>query len=143
MSSIPIIACRFTSAWPTFPARKKAEREALLAAEEATLTTKKAAPKAGAKKKPAATLAPAPGKGAAHLDFTNNDPLGLRRSDNPEPVAELSATGIDGMLEALELVNQKTDKETMGAKVGLWRGGFMAIGIHGEGDAADDVGGID
>jgi hypothetical protein len=91
----------------------------LLAAEEASQPTKKAAPKAGAKKKPAAaSLGPLPGKGAANLDFTNNDPLGLRRSDGAEPTPELSATGIDGMLEALELVNQKTDKETMGAKVG-------------------------
>lgn len=35
----------------------------------------------------------------------------------PEEVKELSAKGIDEMLEALELVNQKTDKATVGSKV--------------------------
>jgi hypothetical protein len=53
--------------------------------------------------------------------YTTNDPLGLRRGADEEEVVELSATGIDGMLEALELVNQKTDKQTMGTKVGLNR----------------------
>lgn len=32
-------------------------------------------------------------------------------------MTELSATGIEGMIEALELVNQKTDKDAVGAKV--------------------------
>ena len=30
---------------------------------------------------------------------------------------EFGATGVEGMLEALEVVNQKTDKQAMGAKV--------------------------
>ena len=33
------------------------------------------------------------------------------------PVEEFGATGVEGMLEALEVVNQKTDKQAMGAKV--------------------------
>lgn len=37
----------------------------------------------------------------------------------PEKITELSATGIDEMLEALEIVNQKTDKGALGAKVSL------------------------
>ncbi|KAI9637084.1 uncharacterized protein MKK02DRAFT_45792 [Dioszegia hungarica] len=105
-------------------ARKKQEREALLAAEEASLPSKpKAAPKAGAaKKKPdSGVLAPAAGKGIA--SFTTNDPLGLRGSglgdDEGEPVAELSARGVEEMLEALEVVNQKTSKDALGAKAGL------------------------
>jgi hypothetical protein len=106
-------------------ARKKQEREALLAAEEAALPSKpKAAPKAGSstKKKPdSGILAPAAGKGIA--SFTTNDPLGLRGSglgnDPGEDVPELSARGVEDMLEALELVNQRTDKDALGAKVGL------------------------
>lgn len=101
-------------------ARKKAEREALLAAEEASLPSKpKSAPKAGSSKKKADSgiLAPAAGKGVA--SFSTNDPLGLRGSglDGEDAVPELSAQGIEGMLEAMEIVNQKTDKEALGAKV--------------------------
>ena len=99
-------------------ARKKAEKEALLAAEEAALPTKKVAPKAGQKKKEQKQLAPG---GIISGSFSTGDPLGLGRAKGAdgqdEPVTELSATGIDGMLEALELVNQKTDKDTIGAKV--------------------------
>ncbi|OWZ66325.1 hypothetical protein AYX14_05999 [Cryptococcus neoformans] len=99
-------------------ARKKAEREALLAAEEASLPSKgKAAPKAGAKKKLADKLV-ATGTGVA--GYSVNDPLNLRKAKGPdgepEEVKELSAKGIDEMLEALELVNQKTDKATVGSK---------------------------
>ena len=121
-------------------ARKKAEREALLAQEEASITTKKAAPKAGAKKKaPAASLGPLPGKGAASLNFQGDDPLGLRsrKNDDAAPSLELSATGIEDMLEALEVVNQKTDKESMGAKAGLIEqhpevsDGIFSYGEHG------------
>lgn len=54
--------------------------------------------------------------------FSTNDPLGLRGSGlDGEEVTELSAQGIEGMLEALEIVNQRTDKEALGAKVSyLW-----------------------
>lgn len=53
--------------------------------------------------------------------YNLDDPLGLRKPEKDniekEEVAELSAQGIDQMLEAMELVNLKTDKESMGAKV--------------------------
>ncbi|KAK8850586.1 hypothetical protein IAR55_004505 [Kwoniella newhampshirensis] len=103
-------------------ARKKAEKEALLAAEEASLPTKaKSAPKAGAKKKPASDKLTPTGTGVAGYGL--NDPLGLRKAKGPdgedEEVVELSAKGIDEMLEALEIVNQKTDKAALGAKAGL------------------------
>ena len=101
------------------PARKKAEREALLAAEEAGTTTKKAAPKAGQKKKDKGVTLP-PG-GIIASSFSTGDDLGVRKTKGadgePEKVTELSATGIEGMIEALELVNQRTDKDAVGAKV--------------------------
>lgn len=93
----------------------------MLAAEEASGPSKvKSAPKAGAKKKPITGLdagprAP-PGQGIAN--FSINDPLNLRSGrDEDVPIEELSATGIDAMMEALEVANQKTDKQAMGAKV--------------------------
>ncbi|ORY31248.1 hypothetical protein BCR39DRAFT_527112 [Naematelia encephala] len=104
-------------------ARKKAEREALLAAEEASLPSKaKSAPKAGSKKKASTggILTPTPGGGIAAYSVA--DPLGLRKSkdaEGDEPTPELSATGLEQMLEALEVVNAKTDKQTLGAKAGL------------------------
>jgi hypothetical protein len=88
-----------------------------LAAEEAAAPAKaKAAPKAGGKKKAAADK---PSGGIVASSFSINDPLGLRKDPGAEdqPVAEVSATGVEDMLEALELVNQKTDKDAMGAKV--------------------------
>ena len=102
-------------------ARKKAEREAMLAAEEASLPTKtKAAPKAGTKKK-ADKDKPLAATGAGIAAYGLNDPLGLRavkgEDGEPEPITEFSANEIEGMLEAMELVNQKTNKDAMGAKV--------------------------
>ncbi|RXK41958.1 hypothetical protein M231_00679 [Tremella mesenterica] len=101
-------------------ARKKAEKEALIAAEEASISSKtKSAPKAGSsKKKPASDTLKATGTGLA--GFSVADPLGLRKKGvEEEQVTELSATGIEDMLEALEVVNAKTDKDAMGAKAGL------------------------
>lgn len=106
-------------------AKKKAEREAMLAAEEASGPSKvKSAPKAGSKKKAPITGLDAgprapPGQGIAN--FSVNDPLNLRTGrDEDTPIEELSATGIDAMMEALEVANQKTDKQAMGAKVSPW-----------------------
>ncbi|KAK1923244.1 hypothetical protein DB88DRAFT_341722 [Papiliotrema laurentii] len=100
-------------------ARKKAEREALLAAEEASTSTKKAAPKAGQKKKEK-TLPPG---GIIASSFSTHDPLGLRTAKGadgePEKVPELTATGIEEMLEVMDLINEKTTKEAVGAKAGL------------------------
>ena len=49
-----------------------------------------------------------------------SDPLGLRKpkGGEDEEVAELSATGLEAMMEAMEVVNAKTDKQSMGTKVG-------------------------
>jgi len=98
-------------------AKKKAEKEALLAAEEAALPSKpKSAPKAGSKKKVDPAARPV---GGGIASFNLDDPLNLRSGrDEAVPVEELSATGIEGMLEALEVANQRTDKQSMGAKVG-------------------------
>jgi len=97
------------------PAKKKAEKEALLAAEEAALPSKpKAAPKAGSKKKETPVAKP-----GGLNNFSINDPLNLRSGRDEEPVEEFGATGVEGMLEALEVANQKTDKQAMGAKVCL------------------------
>lgn len=100
-------------------ARKKAEKDALLAAEEASLPNKaKSAPKAGAKKKAGDKLPPG---GIIATTFSTDDPLGLRKLKGPDgqdvKIDELSADGLDQMLEALEIVNQKTDKDALGAKV--------------------------
>lgn len=94
-------------------AAKKAEREALLAAEEASLPTKKAAPKAGQKKKPAAGGFAKTNAGVSA--FRTDDPQGLRRDPDRE-VQSLTAVGVDEMLEALEIVNEKTDKSSQGTK---------------------------
>jgi hypothetical protein len=115
---------------PLTLARKKAEKEALLAAEEASLPSKpKSAPKAGSKSKSSSSknnnnigsgMVIPPGGGVAM--FNLDDPLNLRRNrdadgggDGPD---ELSATGLEQMIEAMELINQKTDNESLGAKVG-------------------------
>ncbi|WWC92365.1 uncharacterized protein L201_007322 [Kwoniella dendrophila CBS 6074] len=110
-------------------ARKKAEKEALLAAEEASLPSKstKSAPKAGAgggggiKKKSGGDGIIKMGSGIAGYGL--NDPLGHRKAKNEfgelEETPELSAQGIDEMLEAMELVNQKTDKASLGAKAAI------------------------
>ena len=94
-------------------AKKKAEKEALLAAEEASLPSKpKSAPKAGSKKPAAKPV------GGGISNFSIDDPLNLRSGrDENMPIEEFGATGVEGMLEALEVVNQKTDKQAMGAKV--------------------------
>lgn len=112
----------------TRTARKKAEREAFLASEEASLPSKaKSAPKAGAAKKKPADKLVATGTGVA--GFSVNDPLNLRKTKGPdgepEEIKELSAKGIDEMLEALELVNQKTDKATVGSKVKSFLWGLL------------------
>lgn len=86
----------------------------MLAAEEASLPTKKAAPKAGQKKKPANAGGFAKSN-AGISAFRTDDPSGLRRDPERE-VQSLSAVGVDEMLEALEIVNEKTDKSSQGTK---------------------------
>lgn len=86
-------------------------------------------PKGGAKKagmgaakkkepiRPAGPGAIAAGGGLGGISLDDEKKSG---NSTPEGAAEvhLAATGIDSMLEALELVNARTDKEALGAKVG-------------------------
>lgn len=64
--------------------------------------------------------------------------MGLRKARDVdgelEEAQELSAMGLEGMLEALEVVNQRTDRETLGAKVGI--ASRFSAGLA-------DVGGVD
>ncbi|KAJ9099924.1 hypothetical protein QFC21_003929 [Naganishia friedmannii] len=107
--------------------RKKREKEALLKAEEESLpskpkaTVKKAGAGAAKKKEPIRPAGPgaiAAGGGISGIPLDDGKKSG---QDTPEEAAEvhLAATGIDQMLEALELVNARTDKEALGAKAGL------------------------
>lgn len=117
-------------------AAKKAEREALLAAEEASLPTKKKAPSAKDKKAAASAFKTNAGIAA----FRTDDSAGLRR-DPDRKIDELSAVGIEGMLEAMEIVNTKTDNQALGAKVsnavrsaaarGVWQEGVGWLGRGG------------
>jgi len=88
---------------------RKAENARLLAEEEAKAPVKvKAAPKAGAKKaadkKPAGPGAIAAGGGIA--DEPKDEP--------PKEAESYSATGIENMLDLLEVVNAKSDKASVG-----------------------------
>lgn len=97
-------------------AAKKAERDRLLAEEEAAAPVKKKAP--SAKDKKAAAEAKLKAQNASIVAaFRTDDPTGVRR-DEDRKVDELSAVGIEGMLEALEVVNAKTSDQAMGSKVG-------------------------
>lgn len=96
-------------------AAKKAERDRLLAEEEASAPVKKKAPSAKDKKAAAEAKLKAQNASIAAV-FRTDDPMGVRR-DEDRKVDELSAVGIEGMLEALEVVNAKTSDEAMGSKV--------------------------
>lgn len=81
---------------------------------------KKAGTGAAKKKEPIRPAGPgalAAGGGLASVPL---DEARTSGKNTPEEAAEvhLAATGIDQMLEALELVNARTDKEALGAKVG-------------------------
>jgi hypothetical protein len=109
-----------------------------LAAEEASLpskpkpqvtgaaTKKKAAPAPSKKAKEKESARPAgPGALAAggglggNLDGVSNASTNGLDDDTDKETVHLAATGIDNMLEALELVNAKTDKSSVGAKAGM------------------------
>jgi len=94
---------------------RKAENARLLAEEEAAASAKvKAAPKAGAKKKP--DVKPAgPGAIAAGGGIASDS--GERPPTGSEPAAEVesfAATGIDNALDLLEVVTAKMDKASVG-----------------------------
>ena len=81
-------------------ARKKAEKDALLAAEEATLASARSAPK----NSKTATKKPSSASKGPGLDLSQLDDA---------PAAALNATGIDNALDALSLTtggNEKVDR---------------------------------
>lgn len=61
--------------------------------------------------KPAGPGALAAGGGLSSMSLQNSIEV-----DSDEPVQELYATGIDSMLEALEIANQKSDKASLGQR---------------------------
>jgi len=87
---------------------RKAEAARLLAEEEASVTVKKAAPKAGKKKdfKPAG-----PGAIAAGGDIDDSE---KKNEETVEEVPSYSATGLDNALDMLDVVTAKTDKASVG-----------------------------
>ncbi|KAI5477545.1 DUF1014-domain-containing protein [Pseudohyphozyma bogoriensis] len=85
---------------------RKAEAARLLALEEASMPSKPKVKEAAPKKKPAA----APAKAAPAKIPSFEDGL-----ENDEPTS-FSGTGLDAALEMMTLVNEKSDKASMGAK---------------------------
>lgn len=92
-----------------------------MAEEESSATAKvKPAPKAGAKKaakpqpKPAGPGAIAAG-GLADSAKDDSDE-GKGKGEEPKVVESFSATGIDNMIDLLEVVNAKTDKASVGSQ---------------------------
>jgi len=95
---------------------RKAEAARLLAEEEAAVSVKKVAPKAGKKKevvKPAGPGAIAAG-GELAAEPTAEGAEEDKKVEEPEEVQSYSATGLDNMLDLLEVVNAKTDKASVG-----------------------------
>ncbi|KAM0789428.1 hypothetical protein ACM66B_000253 [Microbotryomycetes sp. NB124-2] len=92
--------------------RKKAERDRLLAEEEASLPSKKssAAPKAGSQAKKNSSAKPQTSRGSAVPSF--DDAL-AGGSDEP---TSFSASGIDDALDMLSLVTAKSDKAAVGSQ---------------------------
>ncbi|ESK92188.1 hmg-box variant [Moniliophthora roreri MCA 2997] len=96
---------------------RKAENARLLDEEEKGSAAKvKSAPKAGAKKKaaekPAGPGALAAGGGLDAVSTKDEKP----GTEAPKEVESYAATGIDNMLDLLEVVNAKTDKASVGAQ---------------------------
>ncbi|CED84814.1 Uncharacterized conserved protein [Phaffia rhodozyma] len=99
---------------------KKEERARLLAAEEASIPKAKVKPAMASKtkaskkvEKPAGPGAIAAGGGIASTVFVPSVEV---ENDDETPVAHLQATGIDEMLEALEIANAKSDKAAVGQR---------------------------
>jgi hypothetical protein len=100
----------------------------LLAEEEASLPSKPVA-KGGAKKsgdkkkdvRPAGpgAIAAGGGLGGSATGSGSSTPDVKKTGFEPEPEVHIKATGLDNMLEALEIVNAKGDKANIGAQAGL------------------------
>lgn len=100
----------------------------MLAEEEASLpskpVTKGGAKKSGDKKKdvrPAGpgAIAAGGGLGGSATGSGSSTPDIKKTGFEPEPEVHIKATGLDNMLEALEIVNAKGDKANIGAQAGL------------------------
>ncbi|KAI0314377.1 hypothetical protein OF83DRAFT_1174795 [Amylostereum chailletii] len=95
---------------------RKAENARLLAEEEASVAAKKAAPKAGAKKK-VAPKAPKPaGPGAIAAGGGLDDDASPPRKVAEDEPQEFAATGIDNALDLLDVVTAKMDKASVGTQ---------------------------
>lgn len=103
--------------------RKKAEKAALLAEEEASLpskpVTKGGAKKSGDKKKDVRPAGPGAIAAGGGLGSTTGSSTPDKTGYEPDPEVHIKATGLDNMLEALEIVNAKADKGSVGAQAGL------------------------
>ena len=93
--------------------------------------TKGGAKKSGEKKKdvrPAGPGAIAAGGGLGGISVGGSgSSTPAKGGAEPEPEVHIKATGLDNMLEALEIVNAKADKGSVGAQV-RWRCGFGLTG---------------
>ncbi|CAD6566932.1 MAG: hypothetical protein CYPHOPRED_001276 [Cyphobasidiales sp. Tagirdzhanova-0007] len=102
----------------------KQAREAALAEEEASIKTKSASPKAGPKgsvKKPVAQAISTSGSGRESPNAAG--PETPKRGQVPDfesalnaPVESFTATNIDDALDLLSLVNEKSDKSSVGSR---------------------------
>lgn len=109
----------------------KAERDRLLAEEESSAPTKKATtPKVGAKKKAGTTAKPAgPGAIAAGGGLAATASQAADEEKRPEEIESYAATGVDNVLELMEVVNAKTDKASMGSRAaGIERHPEVCVG---------------
>lgn len=93
---------------------RKADNARLLAEEEAATLKKKASPKAGSKKaaKPAGPGAiAAADAGAAE---SAGPPSSSKNGGEPEEIESFAATGIDNVLDLVDVVTAKMDKASVG-----------------------------
>jgi len=95
---------------------RKAENARRLAEEEASIPTKKAPPKAGAKKSSAGAKSKPAGPGAIAAGGTPSVSAESSSKDGgaPEEVESFAATGIDNALDLLEVVTARMDKASIG-----------------------------
>lgn len=91
---------------------RKAENARLLEEEEAAALKKKASPKAGSKKaaKPAGPGAIAAAGAAESAD----PPSSSKNGGEPEEIESFAATGIDNVLDLVDVVTAKMDKASVG-----------------------------
>ena len=95
---------------------RKADNARLLEEEEAATLKKKASPKAGSKKAakpagPGAIAAAGAGAGAAE---SAGPPSSSKNGGEPEEIESFAATGIDNVLDLVDVVTAKMDKASVG-----------------------------